>query len=139
MEFRTVQGASVKLLIESLKELTNDVNVRFDASGVHVTAMDGCHCALFHEVMEINIVNKVKNTRWSYSMTKLTSTKLARVREESYWPYTMVSFEFQKIAGLGGGLGHRHGAVRGRHITILSGDIGIAIWRSARSSPDEVT
>eukprot|EP00899_Mesostigma_viride_P008529 jgi/Mesvir1/17678/Mv06217-RA.1 len=119
MEFRTVQGSSVKLLVESLKELTNDVNVRFDAGGVHITAMDGCHCALFHvslgadkieeyscthnftvgvsllnlhkliknittndelelrlredkqELMEINIVNKQKNTRWSYSMKLL--------------------------------------------------------------------
>eukprot|EP00899_Mesostigma_viride_P028048 jgi/Mesvir1/8428/Mv03599-RA.1 len=63
MEFRTVQGASVKLLIESLKELTNDVNVRFDASGVHVTAMDGCHCALFHVSLGADKIEEYSCTR----------------------------------------------------------------------------
>eukprot|EP00899_Mesostigma_viride_P015718 jgi/Mesvir1/24147/Mv10864-RA.1 len=176
MEFRTVQGSSVKLLVESLKELTNDVNVRFDAGGVHITAMDGCHCALFHvslgadkieeyscthnftvgvsllnlhkliknittndelelrlredkqELMEINIVNKQKNTRWSYSMKLLDIDENSlEIPEKEYTvAITMVSSEFQKIC--------RDLAVvsdtvkvrcEGRRITMsCSGDIG---------------
>eukprot|EP00899_Mesostigma_viride_P018384 jgi/Mesvir1/26547/Mv16202-RA.1 len=176
MEFRTVQGSSVKLLIESLKELTNDVNVRFDADGVHITAMDGCHCALFHvnlqaskieeyscthsftvgvsllnlykllknvssndelelkldrsrqEVMEINIVNKVKNTRWAYSMKLLDidENSLEIPEKEYSVAITMVSSEFQKICR---DLSVISDTVRvrcdGRHLTMsCSGDIG---------------
>eukprot|EP00899_Mesostigma_viride_P000935 jgi/Mesvir1/10842/Mv03546-RA.1 len=147
MEFRTVQGSSIKLLVEALKELSNDVNIRFDAEGVHITAMDGCHVALFHvhleagkieeytcaqsftvgvsllnlykllknvstndelelklskentDVMEINITNKVKKTRWCYSMKLLDIDESSlEVPEKEYMTViTMVSTEFQKI------------------------------------------
>eukprot|EP00899_Mesostigma_viride_P009131 jgi/Mesvir1/18219/Mv09498-RA.1 len=176
MEFRTVQGSSIKLLVEALKELTNDVNVRFDPTGVHITAMDGCHCALFHvnlqaskieeyscsqnftvgvsllnlykllknvssndelelrldaakqEVMEINIVNKVKNTKWSYSMKLLDiDENTLEIPEKEYSVcITMVSSEFQKICrDLSVVADTVNMKCEGRHITMsCSGDIG---------------
>eukprot|EP00899_Mesostigma_viride_P010917 jgi/Mesvir1/19827/Mv13117-RA.1 len=52
MEFRTVQGASIKLLVETLKELTNDVNFSFTPDAVRMMAFDNAHCCLFHVCLE---------------------------------------------------------------------------------------
>eukprot|EP00899_Mesostigma_viride_P000433 jgi/Mesvir1/10390/Mv10588-RA.1 len=147
MEFRTVQGSSIKLLVESLKELTNDVNVFFDQSGVRIVSFDMSHCALFHafmdadkieeyrcnkqytvgislvnlfkliknvsvndemelrlrdealDVMDITITNRVKNTKWSYTMKLMDIDEdLIEIPEKEYMTcITMVSSEFQKI------------------------------------------
>jgi len=48
MDFHTVQGTTIKSLFESMKEILNDVNLRFDKSGLKVTAMDGNKCACVH-------------------------------------------------------------------------------------------
>eukprot|EP00899_Mesostigma_viride_P009098 jgi/Mesvir1/1818/Mv21407-RA.1 len=133
MEFRTVQGSSIKLLVESLKELTNDVNVFFDQSGVRIVSFDMSHCALFHafmdadkieeyrcnkqytvgislvnlfkliknvsvndemelrlrdealDVMDITITNRVKNTKWSYTMKLMDIDEdLIEIPEKEY-------------------------------------------------------
>lgn len=52
VHFRTVQGTTIKCLIESMKEVLNDVNIRFDAGGMKVTAMDGNKCACIHITLD---------------------------------------------------------------------------------------
>jgi proliferating cell nuclear antigen len=48
VSFKTVQGTTIKGLFESLKEILNDVNIRFDKTGMKITAMDGNKCACVH-------------------------------------------------------------------------------------------
>ena len=48
VSFKTVQGTTIKGLFESLKEILNDVNIRFDKTGLRITAMDGNKCACIH-------------------------------------------------------------------------------------------
>jgi len=43
MMLKTVQGASIKSVFEVLKDLLNDVNFVFDASGVHISTLDTAH------------------------------------------------------------------------------------------------
>ena len=52
VHFRTVQGTTIKCLIESMKEVLNDVNIRFVAGGMKVTAMDGNKCACVHITLD---------------------------------------------------------------------------------------
>eukprot|EP00899_Mesostigma_viride_P010603 jgi/Mesvir1/19544/Mv18064-RA.1 len=63
MEFRTVQGSSIKLLVEALKELTNDVNFYFGSDGVRITAFDNAHCALFHVLLEADKIEEYVCTK----------------------------------------------------------------------------
>eukprot|EP00899_Mesostigma_viride_P025639 jgi/Mesvir1/625/Mv22173-RA.1 len=147
MEFRTVQGSSIKMLVEVLKELTNDVNFFFDQKGVRIVSFDLAHCALFHafleaskieeykcnkqytigislvnlfkllknvtvndelelrlddanlDVLQITILNRVKNTRWTYEMKLMDiDEEMIEIPEKEYMTcITMVSSEFQKI------------------------------------------
>eukprot|EP00899_Mesostigma_viride_P027345 jgi/Mesvir1/7796/Mv11739-RA.1 len=147
MEFRTVQGASVKVLVEVLKELTNDVNIYFTKRGLRIVSFDLSHCALFHAFMEaehieeyrcnkeytigvslvnffkliknvsvndelelklsdenldvlhITILNRAKNTRWSYEMKLMDiDEEMIEIPEKEYMTcITMVSTEFQKM------------------------------------------
>jgi len=52
VSFHTVQGTTIKGLFESMKEILNDVNMRFDKSGMKITAMDGNKCACVHIKLE---------------------------------------------------------------------------------------
>ena len=45
---KTVQSSALRTLIEVLKDVLNDVNIVFDASGIKIMAMDGSHVALIH-------------------------------------------------------------------------------------------
>lgn len=50
----TVQSSAVKLLIDGLKDVLNEVNIRFDATGMRITTMDIKRVALIHVVLEAN-------------------------------------------------------------------------------------
>lgn len=52
VSFHTVQGTTIKGLFESMKEILNDVNMRFDKTGMKITAMDGNKCACVHIKLE---------------------------------------------------------------------------------------
>lgn len=41
MKFKTVQSSAIKTLIEGLKDIIIDVNLKVNETGVHVTAVDG--------------------------------------------------------------------------------------------------
>lgn len=48
----TVQSSAIKLLVDGLKDVLNEVNVRFDETGMRITAMDIKRVALIHVVLE---------------------------------------------------------------------------------------
>ena len=54
VNFKTVQGTTIKGLFESLKEILNDVNIKFDSTGMKITAMDGNKCACIHINLDSN-------------------------------------------------------------------------------------
>eukprot|EP00899_Mesostigma_viride_P023372 jgi/Mesvir1/4219/Mv22633-RA.1 len=79
MEFRTVQGSSIKLLVESLKELTNDVNVFFDQSGVRIVSFDMSHCALFHAFMDADKIEEYRcNKQYTVGISLVNLFKLIK-------------------------------------------------------------
>ena len=43
---KTVQSSAFRILIEALKEILQDVNIEFDASGLKIVAMDVSHTVL---------------------------------------------------------------------------------------------
>jgi proliferating cell nuclear antigen len=48
MYFRTIQASAVKAVFEVLKDIINDVNVYFDAKGVHILTLDTARVTLVH-------------------------------------------------------------------------------------------
>jgi proliferating cell nuclear antigen len=84
MHIKTVQGSSLKGLVEVLKELLNDVNVVVNQSGIKILAMDFaqvtlCHCLLeaqnfevFHCVDTVVIGLNVQNL---YKLLKTVSSQ----------------------------------------------------------------
>lgn len=48
MKFMTVQSNAIKTLVESLKDLINDVNIKFDKDGMQIITIDGKHTAIIH-------------------------------------------------------------------------------------------
>jgi len=48
MYFRTIQASAVKAVFEVLKDIINDVNVYFDARGVHILTLDTARVTLVH-------------------------------------------------------------------------------------------
>eukprot|EP00899_Mesostigma_viride_P017335 jgi/Mesvir1/25602/Mv01830-RA.1 len=114
MEFRTVQGSSIKMLVEVLKELTNDVNFFFDQKGVRIVSFDLAHCALFHAFLEASKIEEYKCNKqytidhdsqpreehpWTYEMKLMDiDEEMIEIPEKEYMTcITMVSSEFQKI------------------------------------------
>ena len=49
---KTVQSSAFRILIEALKEILQDVNIEFDASGLKIVAMDVSHTVLVHLKLE---------------------------------------------------------------------------------------
>ena len=45
---KTVQSQSIKILVESLKEVLTDVNLYFDANGLKIMTMDNARVALVY-------------------------------------------------------------------------------------------
>eukprot|EP00899_Mesostigma_viride_P001162 jgi/Mesvir1/11046/Mv12656-RA.1 len=79
MEFRTVQGSSVKMLVEVLKELTNDVNVFFDKTGVRIVSFDLSHVALFHAFMEAEKIEEYRcNKQYTVGISLVNFFKLIK-------------------------------------------------------------
>lgn len=48
MIFKTVQSNAIKTLIESLKDILNDVELKIDKDGIQVVTIDGKHIAIVH-------------------------------------------------------------------------------------------
>jgi proliferating cell nuclear antigen len=48
MHFRTIQASALKSVFEVLKDIINDVNVYFDASGIHILTLDTARVTLVH-------------------------------------------------------------------------------------------
>lgn len=48
LELKSVQCQSIKSLFESLKELLDDCNIKFDETGMRILAIDGSHVCLVH-------------------------------------------------------------------------------------------
>lgn len=48
LELQSVQCQSIKNLFESLKELLDDCNIKFDNTGMRILAIDGSHVCLVH-------------------------------------------------------------------------------------------
>jgi proliferating cell nuclear antigen len=44
----TVQSCAFRTMIEALKDILNDVNIKFDSTGMKILAMDSTHVALVH-------------------------------------------------------------------------------------------
>ena len=45
---KTVQSQSIKILIESLKEVLTDINIYFDSNGFKIMTMDNARVALVY-------------------------------------------------------------------------------------------
>ena len=45
---KTVQSQSIKILIESLKEVLTDINIYFDSNGFKIMTMDNVRVALVY-------------------------------------------------------------------------------------------
>ena len=48
MHFRTIQASALKAVFEVLKDIINDVNVYFDANGIHILTLDTARVTLVH-------------------------------------------------------------------------------------------
>lgn len=51
VELKTVQSSAIRILIEVLKDVLNDITLTFDESGLHITAIDGSHIAVINLVL----------------------------------------------------------------------------------------
>ena len=45
---KTVQSQSIKILVESLKEVLTDINLYFDSNGLKIMTMDNARVALVY-------------------------------------------------------------------------------------------
>ena len=52
MEIKTVQAATLKQLVDALKEILMDVNLEFDETGMKIVALDNTHVVLVHMKLE---------------------------------------------------------------------------------------
>jgi proliferating cell nuclear antigen len=48
VHFKTVQSNAIKTLVESLKDILNDVNIKFNEEGIQIITIDGKHIAIVH-------------------------------------------------------------------------------------------
>ena len=48
MHLKTIQAAALKSVFEVLKDIINDVNVYFTASGIHILTLDTARVTLVH-------------------------------------------------------------------------------------------
>ena len=46
VEVKTIQSSVIRILIEALKEILTDVNIRFDENGITIMEMDSSHTVL---------------------------------------------------------------------------------------------
>lgn len=55
LEVKSVQANSFKTLFEALKEILDDCNITFDATGMKILAIDGAHVCLVHMKLEAKL------------------------------------------------------------------------------------
>lgn len=58
LNIKTVQASTIKLIIDSIKEILMDVNLEFDNTGMKIIAIDNTHIVLIHLKLEADKFEK---------------------------------------------------------------------------------